>query len=163
MKNTIKTVITVLVVVGCGFISLISFGVYLSETDYMEYEIGRMVSPVFKEAEAEYLGNSYTGEEEDGYSYYRVKIVLENNSNYGIDEASLNVHFTMPKEELYLKEYEEVAPFDIWKEGRYYPAGQEALFYKIVCVEDGCKEIDVFYQNYQTDEKQRIPVTLKNA
>ena len=47
MKNTIKTVITVLVVVGCGFISLISFGVYLSETDYMEYEIGRMVSPVF--------------------------------------------------------------------------------------------------------------------
>lgn len=163
MKNTIKTVITVLVVVGCGFISLLSFDLYLSETDYMEYDIGRMVSPVLKEAEAEYLGNTYNGEEEPGCSYYKVKMVIDNNSNYGIEEASLNIHFTKSKEEYFLKEYEEDSPFDRWKEGRYYPAGTEAQFYKIVCVEDGCKEIDVVYKNYSTNEEQRIPVTFKNV
>lgn len=164
MKNTIKTIITVLVVVGCGFICLISFGVYLSETDYMEYEIGRMISPVIKNAEAEYLGSYYNGEEEEGYSYYKVGLTIENNSNYDLEENELTIHFeTFQGGYSYLREYEEENFFDLWDNGRYYPAGKKARLYKIVRVEEGCTEIDAVYKNYETDEEQRIPVILKKV
>ena len=164
MHNTLKTVLTVLVVATCGFIWLISFGVYLIETDYMEYDVERMVSPVLKEAQAEYLGDSYNGEKEEGYSYYRVSITIENNSNFGIDEASMNIHFeTGDGSARYLRECEESSPFDTWKEGRYYPADREAKLYKIVRVEDGCNIIDAVYKNYETDAEQRVSITLNHS
>lgn len=161
MKNTLKTVLAVLIVAGCGFICFLSFGVYLVETDHMEYDAERMISPVLKEAQAEYLGNSYNGEKEEGYSYYRVSMIIENNSNFGIDEASLNIHFETGAR--YLRECEENRPFDTWKEGRYYPAGKEAKIYKIVRVEDGCNIIDAVYKNYETDAEQRVSVTLNHT
>lgn len=161
MKSTIKTVITVLAVLGCGLICLISFGVYLSETEYMEYDIGRMVDPVLVEARAEYIGENYGGEAEEGYSYYRVRTVIENNSNIGLNEFSINLHFeNAPEEYYYIREIKEERPFDVWKEGRYFPAGKTADYYKIVCVENECNKIDVVYENYETKTEQRIHITL---
>lgn len=161
MKSVIKTVITVIVVMGCLMICLISFGIYLSQTDYMEYDIQRQISPVLKAAAAEYLGDSYNGEEKEGCSYYKITYTIENESNFGIEEASVYLRYEYTGDEYYfIGEIDGYKPFETWKEGYYFPAGKTADFYQIICVEDGCKEFDAVYTNYKTDKEQRIHISL---
>ncbi|MGN0377735.1 MAG: hypothetical protein ACI4ED_08870 [Suilimivivens sp.] len=161
MKNAIKTVITVLVVIGCIFVSVISFGIYISETNLMEYDVKNLIDPVMKEAEAEYIGKNYNGEEKEGYSYYKITCTLENNSNFGISEGDIYLQYKNAEDEYYhIIKTEEDRPFDIWKDSYYFPAGKTADFYQIICVEDECNEFDVVYVNYKTQAEQRIHINL---
>lgn len=161
MKNTIKTVLTVLVVMGCLFVCLISFGVYLSEKSTLKYDISSIVEPVIKEAKAEYIGDSYAGEEREGCSYYNVKVTLENNSNFGLNEGYIHFIVENTGENNYsISKEKENRPFDVWEEGYYYPAGKTADYNMIVCVDNECKAFDVIYRNNRADREQKITVTL---
>ncbi len=161
MNHTVKTIITVLVVVGCVFTCLLSLGFYISETEYLEYDIAGKTAPVLKEADAEYIGDSYNGESEDGYSYYRLRVEIENNSNFGIEESFLYIYVVNTEDNFFsIREVEEDRPFDIWKEGYYFPAGKTADFYKIVRVEDGCSELDVVYKSHMAENEQRLHITF---
>lgn len=161
MKDVIKTVITVLVVVGCCFICLLSFGIYLSETNYMEYDIECKLDPVLIKAAAECLGNSYNGEENEGCTYYKITCTFENESNFGIEESSVFLHYeSTGKEYYYVREIDGYKPFDTWKDGYYIPAGKTADFYQIISVEEGCSEFDVVCKNYITATEQRVHISL---
>lgn len=161
MKNTVKTVITVLVVVCCGIICLAAFGYYFLEKDYLEYDVKQMISPVFTEAEAEYLGDSFQDNSQEGYSYYRLKFQVRNDSNVGREERYLN-SFIFRDTDGYcdVLAVTEEKGFSVDENGCYYPPWKESAYQIVVCVRDGIREFDAWYTNYSSDETQKIHIIL---
>lgn len=162
MKQTIKTIITVLVVLGCGFICMISLGSYFAETNYMEYDIERMIDPVITQAAAECIGNSYEGQPKEGYSYYQLTLTLENQSNFGLEESYIYLSYEGSGDEgyYYIREVENEDSFAIWEAKDYFPAGKTAEFNQVLCIEDGCRDLDVIYRNYSTKSEQKVHIEL---
>ena len=91
--RVVKIIITVFVAIISIFISLLSFAILFSETDYLKYEAMGNTDPVITTAEIAYLGNEYNGESEEGYSYYQLNLMIENNSNYNYDTNTVLLHY----------------------------------------------------------------------
>lgn len=162
--RVVKIIITVFVAIISIFISLLSFAILFSETDYLKYEAMGNTDPVITTAEIAYLGNEYNGESEEGYSYYQLNLMIENNSNYNYDTNTVLLHYDSSayddndsKHYSVLPIKEEIFGFD---ETNCIPAGKEATCTKVLCIEDGCHGFLVTYHNYRTDKEQIIAIDL---
>lgn len=162
MKQAVKTILTIFFAIFCLLAAIFSFGYYLSETDYMEYEAERMIDPIIKEVKAHEIGKTYNGESEEGYTYYRLDITMENPGNYGKDGLDFYFNYNMDAYEdyYYVRRVDGDISFTHWDNDYYMPPAKETTIFEVVKVEDGCERFDLVYYNYQTELEQKIPVDL---
>lgn len=163
MNHVVKTIITVLAAVGCSFVCLLSVGFFFSETDFLKYDVERMADPVITDAEIQYLGESYEGEQEEGAAYYLLTVTLDNQYNFGREESGIYLGYDsyFGDQEIYMvRDVSDYSLLYSLNEGYYYPAGKTSVYRRILCIENGCQEFDIVYSNYYTDEEQRIHVNL---
>lgn len=161
MNQTIKTIITVLVAVGSCFVCLLSAGIFISETDSLKYDIERLVNPVMTDARVNYLGESCEGRTEEGCSYYLLTVTLDNQYNYGREESGIYFvydSYSGDQGGYRISEVSDDFLLNSLNEGYYYPAGKASVYRRILCIENGCREFDIIYSNYYTDEEQRLHV-----
>lgn len=165
MKQVIKIIITVLVATVCCFISLMAIFICYQEIDFLNYSLTNEYMPVILEVETEYIGKEYAGDSQDGYSYYRVYLTLENKSNYGKNGSEIQIKYdtntyTGNGEQIYniiraSKDY-----FGKYDDTAYFPAGSVGTYCEVVCIEDGCKGFEIYLFNYENDENHGIIVDL---
>lgn len=157
----VKTIITVFVTTACICVCLAAVVFFFVETDYSEYELTRMIPPVFHEVKAECIGDSYEGKKEEGYSYYSLLIEVENPCNYGMDAFYFYYDGSDSDSRYGIWEVGEEGdmPLSEW-EREFLPAGKTINIKRIVCVQNGCEEFDMIYTNYYLKEKQRVHVKL---
>lgn len=162
MKQAAKLIITVLVSIFCSFVCLISVGIYLSKTDYLEYEAEGKTDPEISNTLLTCLGDSYAGEEREGCSYYRLEIEVENNSNFGKEIYSLIFRYEAqsPEGSYSIREIQGNGFFRYWENSDYLPAGKTATIVKVICVENECEEFDLIYSNHSTKNEQRVHLKL---
>lgn len=157
----VKTIITIFVAGVCACVCLFSVGYFFTETDYTEYELVRMVQPVFHDVKAEYIGDTYGNRTEEGYSYYRLLFEIENPCNYGMDYFYF--YYEGPEHGMSYSVWEVNESSDTltseW-EKEFLPAGKTTNISRIVHVQNGCKEFDVVYENWNMDGKQKFHVEL---
>lgn len=162
MNQVIKIIITIFVAVASVFTILLSFGMFLSQAEYLHYDLEYMIDPVLVDADIEYLGETYQGMEEEGSSYYLLTVSMDNQSNYGREDYGLSFRYSSDVEDEYFWIREVYIDSDIQRtnSGRYLPAGKKSKIQRIICVEDGCKAFDVIFTNYRTDKEQKVHVEL---
>jgi len=162
--KVVKIVITVFVAMMSLFICLLSAAIFFSETDYLKYEADGHTEPIITSAEIEYLGDEYHGESEDGFSYYRIYVTIENHSNYNHNTSSVYLHYDSSAYGGNDWEYYSVMPIEEEvfgsDEANCIPAGKEATCSEVLCIEDGCRGFTVTYNNYRTDSEQTIEIDL---
>ena len=93
MKQVIKIIITVLVSTVCCFISLMAIFICYQEIDFLDYTIADEHMPIILNVETEYIGKEFAGDFQDGYSYYKVFLTLENKSNFGKNGSEIQIHY----------------------------------------------------------------------
>lgn len=162
--RVVKIIITVFVAIISILICLLSAVILFSETDYLKYEAMGNTDPIINSAKIEYLGNEYHGESEEGYSYYQLYLLIENSSNYNYDANSIYLNFDSAAYEDNDSKHYSVLPIkdENWgfDETNCIPAGKEATYTKVLCIEDGCNGFLVTYHNYRTDNEQTIKIDL---
>ena len=162
--KVVKIIITIFVAIISMFVCLLSVVALFTEIDSLKYEAMRYMNPVISSAEIEYLGEEYNGESEEGFSYYRLYLTVQNQSNYNYDASNVLLHYNSSGYDDNDKDYYSV--FQIMDEIFGYdetsciPAGKEASYSKILCVENGCSGFLVTYFNYKTDYEQTIVIDL---
>ena len=93
----------------------------------------------------------------DDRDYYKVKLMLQNNSNYGYWDSSLYFTYKEPdNSNAYIQEMEHTSAFDRWQDGRYFPAGKAAVSERIIEVDKDCREVKISQRGDDTD-----PVTVQ--
>ena len=163
MSRVLKTIITVLVAVGCIFVCLISVAVYFVKTDFLEYDISRMVEPATINAQVTYLGDSFQGKKMDGCSYYLLTIEMDNETIVGWDDYGVYYSYEPSASEAYyyVNEVYDDNRFYNQGYGYYYPAGKKAIVQRVLCIEDGCQGFDLrFGSIYDEIEHEKIYVAL---
>lgn len=165
MKQVIKTIITVFVGIVCFFICLIAVFACYEQIDFLDYSIADEHKPVIIAAEAEYLGQEYNGETEDGFSYYRVYLTFKNKSNFAKNGSGLTIMYSSEDydgngDKIYRilttgKEYH-----GNYDNTDYIPAGTESTYSEVISIEDGCKGFEVYLWDYNTEEINGIMVDL---
>ncbi len=158
MSKVLKNGITVLVVAVCGFVCLIALLLYASgELKYASYELESAVKPELVSATAEYIDSGTLKNVRDDRDYYKVKLMLQNNSNYGYWDSLLYFVYNKPdNSNAYIQEMEHTSAFDRWQDGRYFPAGKAAISERIIEVDKDCREVKISQRGDDTD-----PVTVQ--
>ena len=158
MSKVLKNGITVLVVAVCGFVCLIALLLYASgELKYASYELESAVKPELVSATAERIDSGTLKNVRDDRDYYKVKLMLRNNSNYGYWDSSLYFTYKKPdNSNAYIQEMEHTSAFDRWQDGRYFPAGKAAVSERIIEVDKDCREVKISQRGDDTD-----PVTVQ--
>lgn len=158
MSKVLKNGITVLVVAVCGFVCLIALLLYASgELKYASYELESAVKPELVSATAEYIDSGTLKNVRDDRDYYKVKLMLQNNSNYGYWDSLLYFVYNKPdNSNSYIQEMEHTSAFDRWQDGRYFPAGKAAISERIIEVDKDCREVKISQRGDDTD-----PVTVQ--
>lgn len=159
MSKVLKNGITVLVVAVCGFVCLIALLLYASgELKYASYELESAVKPELVSATAERIDSGTLKNVRDDRDYYKVKLMLQNNSNYGYWDSSLYFTYKKPdNSNAYIQEMEHTSAFDRWQDGRYFPAGKAAaVSERIIEVDKDCREVKISQRGDDTD-----PVTVQ--
>lgn len=161
VKQTVKTIITVLVGVFCGFVCLAALGFYLGATETLTYEMEHAINPEITKIEATNLGNSYMGNRSEDCTYYRLAIGLSNESNYGRRDNSFYFWFESEAEYEYYSVSRVTTENPDFYNGDYYiPAGRDGVIYEIIRVENGCEAVRVNFNNYYTNEEASFLVDL---
>jgi len=165
MKQVIKTTITVLVATVCCLISLMTIFIYYQEIDFLNYSVAYEYMPIILDVETEYIGKEYAGDVQDGYSYYRVYITLENKSNYGKKGSEIQIKYdtdtyTGNGEQIYNIFRASNDYFGKYDDTAYFPAGSVSTYCEVVCIEEGCKGFEIYLFNYQSEENHGIMVDL---
>ena len=158
MSKVLKNGITVLVVAVCGFVCLIALLLYASgELKYASYELESAVKPELVSATAERIDSEALKNVRDDRDYYKVNLMLQNNSNYGYWDSSLYFTYKKPdNSNAYIQEMEHTSAFDRWQDGRYFPAGKAAVSERIIEVDKDCREVKISQRGDDTD-----PVTVQ--
>ena len=158
MSKVLKNGITVLVVAVCGFVCLIALLLYASgELKYASYELESAVKPELVSATAERIDSGTLKNVRDDRDYYKVKLMLQNNSTYGYWDSSLYFTYKKPdNSNAYIQEMEHTSAFDRWQDGRYFPAGKAAVSERIIEVDKDCREVKISQRGDDTD-----PVTVQ--
>lgn len=157
----VKTIITVFVTMVCVCVCLVAVAFFFVETDYSEYELTRMIPPVFHDVKAEYIGDSYEGKEEEGYSYYRLLIEVENPCNYGMANFYFYYEGSDPDSRYGIGEIRQENDTLLYDwEREFLPAGKMINISRIVRVQNECKEFDIIYTNWDLNGEQRVHVKL---
>lgn len=158
MNKVAKNGITVLVVAVCAFVCLITLLLFASgELKYASYELESAVKPELVSATAERIDSEILQDVRDDRDYYRVKMTIQNNSNYGYWDSSLYfVYKQVDNSKAYVRELENTSVFDRWQDGRYFPAGKAAVSERIIEVDKDCREVKISQRGDDAD-----PVTVQ--
>lgn len=162
--KVVKTIITVFVAIMSLLVCLLAVSLFFSEADYLKYEAGAHIESMITATEIEYLGNEYNGKSEDGFSYYRLYVTIENNSNYNYNTNNIYLYYDSADYEGNDWEYYSIIPventYQGMSESNCIPAGKVATCSEVLCIEDDCKGFMIIYNNYTTDTKQTIEIEL---
>lgn len=161
MSKTGKTLITVAIAIVCGIVMLIGFGAYLTNMSEFNYKTESGTDVVVKDISVKALGESYPGQNEDGYNYYELTYILEN--PYNVDKDALAVYFYYRSnfDNTFYGVHEiEDTSFFTYDNRPLIPAGKEAAVTRVIAAEQGCNKIEVIYNNYYTENTQTFEVDL---
>lgn len=156
----VKLITTLLITGSCILICLVAAGSYFEEREYSDYKLKQMVQPIFHDVTAEYIGDSYGENKEEGYAYYKLLFEIENPCNYGMDTFYFYYQST-DSAAGYIKEIEKEEDTLIreWEQN-FIPAGKTVNISRIVRVQEGCRGFDVVYENWGISEEQRMHIEL---
>ncbi len=162
MKQSGKTILTVLIAVVCVVLCVIFYSYYQSKASRFSYWEIEGQGPEITEVSAKKLGKEYKGKSQDGKTYYQLTMKIKNQSNYGRDSNSIYVSYDAYEYLHYgmVEVIEDTLSFSSSDSNYYLPPGKEAEVFEIICVEDSCKKINVLYWLLNEAEEQRIPVDL---
>lgn len=161
MKQTIKIIMTVLFAVICCFVILVSVWYVFSTRDSIAYDVNSMLVPQIKDVQVEAIGDSYQGKSEQGISYYKLSILLENPGNSMKENYDLYFDYRDRAGEYFGRVLEMRDGYNTLNSGiNVLPADTEGVITKVVQVDDGCKEFMIVIGGYLTKEKQSFLVKL---
>ena len=156
----IKNMVTILFVLVCSFIIFTFVGIYVTETKDIAFSLPYKVRLNFKSAHLDYIGDSYGIYEKEDCSYYLLSVVMDNEINLGVDEQLVFLKYRMTDGSGYrIREVEQDGTEEILTEREYFPAGKQAVCFRILEIPEGCAEFDVVYGIYE-EEEQIIHITI---
>lgn len=158
----LKNIVTVIFVLVCCFVIFVSALVYFEETSDMEYALPYRIQMEMEDANLSYIGESYGVYSRDNYGYYRLTVFMNNETNVGIDEYSVYLKYRATDEisGYRITEIEQDGTEEILTEREYFPAGKQAVCYRILEIPDGCLEFDLIYTIASTGDEQTIHIFI---
>lgn len=158
--KVIKNMVTILFVLVCGFVIFTFVGIYIAETKDMVFSLPYKVQLDFKEAYLDYIGDSYGIYQREDYSYYRLSVVMENEINVGVDEQLVYLRYRVEGTDRRITEVQQDGTDKILTDREYFPAGKQAVCFRILEIPDGCTGFDVVYYGIYEEEEQTIHITI---
>lgn len=160
MKNWIKNLITVFVVLFCCFIMFLGVAYYRFEANYYaKYEANDRTTAQLQDVQAVWLGDTYQGQSTEGKVYYELVITLENPGNLTKKESEF--WFTYYDEEAdCAAEVSNVLEEQTFGSGydnsRVLPAGKEGVLRKVICVGKDVEQFTVIYSNNERTQRMKV-------
>lgn len=161
MKQAVKIVMTILFSVFCCFAMLLGVVYYFASRESAAYDVKAMSVPQIKDVQAEVIGDTYQGEAREGTTYYKLFILLENQSNslqesydYYFNYMDITGEYNGGAWEMSNGHYDSNAGLNI------LPADTTGVISKVVRVDNSCKEFLLVISNHLAKEKQSFLVKL---
>ena len=157
--KVIKNMVTILFVLVCSFIIFTFVGIYITETKDMVFDLPYKVQLDFKAAHLNYIGDSYGIYQREDYSYYRLWVVMNNEINLGIDEQLVYLRYRVEGTDRRITEVQQDGTEEILTDREYFPAGKQAVCFRILEIPNGCTGFDIIY-GINEEEEQIIHITI---
>lgn len=157
--KVIKNMVTILFVLVCSFIIFSFVGIYITETKDMVFDLPYKVQLDFKAAHLNYIGDSYGIYQREDYSYYRLWVVMNNEINLGIDEQLVYLRYRVEGTDRRITEVQQDGTEEILTDREYFPAGKQAVCFRILEIPNGCTGFDIIY-GINEEEEQIIHITI---
>lgn len=157
--KVIKNMVTILFVLVCSFIIFTFVGIYITETKDMVFSLPYKVQLDFKTAHLDYIGDSYGIYQREDYSYYRLSVVMDNEINVGVDEQLVYFRYRAEGTDYRITEVQQDGTEKILTDREYFPAGKQAVCFRILEIPDECTGFDIVYGIYE-EEDQTIHITI---
>lgn len=161
MKQAVKIVMTVLFSVFCCFAMLLGVVYYFASRESAAYDVKSMAVPLIKDVQAEVIGDTYQGEAHEGTTYYKLFILLENQSNslqesydYYFDYMDTTGEYYGGVLEMRNGLYDSNAGLNA------LPADTTGVITKVVRVDNECKNFLLVINTHLAKEKQSFLVKL---
>ena len=159
--KVIKNMVTILFVLVCSFIIFTFVGIYITESKDMVFSLPYKVQLDFKAAHLNYIGDSYGIYQREDYSYYRLSVVMENEINLGVDEQLVYLRYgAVEGTDHRITEVQQDGTEKILTDREYFPAGKQAVCFRILEIPNGCTGFDVVYYGIYEEEEQTIHITI---
>lgn len=158
--KVIKNMVTILFVLVCSFIIFTFVGIYITETKDMVFDLPYKVQLDFKAAHLNYIGDSYGIYQREDYSYYCLSVVMDNEINVGVDEQLVYLRYRAEGTDRRITEVQQDGTEEILTDREYFPAGKQAVCFRILEIPDGCTGFDVVYYGIYEEEEQTIHITI---
>ena len=161
MKQAVKIVMTILFSIICCFVMLLGGVYYFSSRDSVAYDVKSMAMPQIREVQAEVIGDTYQGEAHEGTTYYKLYILLENQSNSLQESYDYYFDYMDETGEYYGGVWEmRNGLYDSGSGLNVLPADTAGVITKVVRVDNGCEEFLLVISNHLAKEKQSFLVNL---
>lgn len=161
MKQAVKIVMTILFSMLCCFTMLLGVVYYFASRESAAYDVKSMAVPQIKEVQAEVIGDTYQGEAHEGTTYYKLFILLENQSNslqesydYYFDYMDTTGEYYGGVLEMRNGLYDSNAGLNA------LPADTTGVITKVVRVDNECKNFLLVINTHLAKEKQSFLVKL---
>lgn len=159
--KVIKNTVTILFVLVCSFIIFTFVGIYITESKDMVLDLPYKVQMDFKEAHLNYIGDSYGIYQREDYSYYRLSVVMDNEINLGVDEQLVYLRYgAVEGTDRRITEVQQDGTEKILTDREYFPAGKQAVCFRILEIPNGCTGFDIVYYGIYEEEEQTIHITI---
>lgn len=161
MKQAVKIVMTILFSVFCCFAMLLGVVYYFASRESIAYDVKSMAVPQIKEVQAEVIGDTYQGEAREGTTYYKLFILLENQSNSLQESYDYYFEYMDTKGEYFGGVVEmRNGLYDSNSGLNTLPADTTGVITKVIRVDNGCKDFLLMISSHLAKEKQSFLVKL---
>lgn len=156
MNKWIRNLLIVLMILVTGVVLLFCIGLAVTGQSDIHYDLIYNTELEISDVYVENLGKSYAETEcKEGKSFYRLDIVLENDTNISVEITPYR--YTLDVEHGYMETYIDEGFFSK-AAYRVIPAGEEGIVSMIVQIPDENEYVELYtWQN--PDNKYRVNIT----
>lgn len=161
MGQKAKTILTVLIAIGCSFLFIVCAGVFSNYLWEVKYRTENKADVEIENISLSEIKASDIGDTNDKFRYYMVKAVIRN--DYNVDKEGNKIYFyygsNMSEKYYEIRELDDNTFFP-YDNIQLIPAGKEAVITRVIAVEQGCTQIQIDYRNYYTKAEQSFEFIL---